>query len=689
MPVWADKIKEQFYKDSERWFLWAPVLFGLGIGFYFLLPREPSIWLTLGVIESLIAAAVIARRRLGILLGLAIAAIVVLGFADVQLKAVYLAKTPLLQENIDKIYLRGRIVSLDYNSRGNQRVVLDNLENFDEQRLNWGKIKVSLSHGTEPLHSGQCIELVGKIMPLPAPSLPGGYQFDRKSFFEGLTASGYSISRALPVDCRNEPSWADKFGYWVDRVRQRIVARIDKVLPADEAGITAAIVAGERGGMSRRLVDNYRDSGLAHFLSISGLHMSMLAGLMFFLVRFVMALVPGLALRRDSKKPAAVLALFMSVVYLLISGAQIPTQRAFIMTFIVLLGVLFARRAISMKTIAWAGLIVLIIAPEALVGASFQMSFAAVMALIAFYEKYAGALQRFLRGSSVDEPSLPVKILKIIWIYVAGIIVSDLIASLATLPFAIYHFNRVVLYTSLANLLAGPIIGLIIMPFVLIALLLMPLGLEAWALKLVGFGVGAVNDITAWVASLPQAALQVPSLPTWGLILIVLGGLWLFIWLQPWRKWGFLLIAAGFLSLLTVRCPDVLVNDKGNLVAVRDNFGELVILPARGNNFDKKVWLEKTANQKITAKETRRLKKIYQGKENFPEWLDLQCDEQSCLYKRRVKIIKSGGLEVDGKSLDLSAGLGAAVYFNGEEASIQTVRDASGYRLWNFVKKGL
>lgn len=689
MPLWADKIKEQFYKDSERWFLWVPVLFGLGIGCYFVLPREPSIWLTLGIIESLIIAAYLLRRRIRQLTVLAILAVVVLGFADVQLKAVYLSRHPLLQEAIDKIYLRGRIVSLDYNSRGNQRAVLDNLENFDEQRLNWGKIKVSLSHGTEPLHSGQCIELVGKIMPLPAPSLPGGYQFDRRSFFEGLTASGYSLSRALPIDCRRAPSWADKFGYWVDCVRQRIVARINRVLPPDEAGITAAIVAGERGGMSRQLIDNYRDSGLAHFLSISGLHMSMLAGLMFFLVRFVMALIPGLALRRDSKKPAAVLALFMSVVYLLISGAQIPTQRAFIMTFIVLLGVLFARRAISMKTIAWAGLIVLIIAPEALVGASFQMSFAAVMALIAFYEKYAGALQRFLRGSSVDEPSLPVKILKIIWIYVAGIIVSDLIASLATLPFAIYHFNRVALYTSLANLLAGPIIGLIIMPFVLIALLLMPLGLEAWALKLVGFGVGAVNDITAWVASLPQAALQVPSLPTWGLILIVFGGLWLFIWLQPWRKWGFLLIAAGFLSLLTVRCPDVLVNDKGNLVAVRDNSGELVILPARGNNFDKKVWLEKTANQKITAKETRRLKKIYQGKENFPEWLDLQCDEQSCLYKRRVKIIKSGGLEVDGKSLDLSAGLGAAVYFNGEKTSILTVRDASGYRLWNFVKKGL
>ena len=682
MLLWFDKIKEQFLQEYDRWFLWVPVLFGVGILFYFALPVEPSIWLTLGVVEALILAAILLRHHIYALGILAVFGVMILGFANVQLKAVYLAKRPILTENIDKVYLRGRIVSLDYNSRGNQRVVLDNLEDFDEQPLNLGQIRVSLGYGTEPLKSGQCIEFVGKIMPLPAPSLPGGYQFDRKSFFEGLRASGYSISRALPVACHEAPSLRDKFGYLIDRIREAIVAKIDRVLPPDEAGITAAIVAGERGKMSQELTNNYRDSGLAHFLSISGLHMSMLAGLMFFLVRFIMALIPALALRGDSKRPAAVLAIVMSLIYLLISGAEIPTQRAFIMTFIVLLGVLFARRAISMKTIAWAALIVLIIAPEAVAGASFQMSFAAVVALIAFYEKYAGALQRFLRGPSVDEPSLAAKVLRGVWVYVIGIIVSDLIASLATLPFAIYHFNRVALYTSLANLLAGPIIGLIIMPFVLVALLLMPFGFEAWALQLVGFGVGLVNDITAWVASLPEAALQVFSLPAWGLALIVLGGLWLALWTCSWRKWGFVLIFIGFLSLFTVRSPDMLVNDDGSLIALKDNSGDLVILPVRGKNFDKKVWLEKNADEKISAAESRKLRRIYQGKDTYPQWLDLQCDKKFCFYKNRIKIIKGGKIEIDGKALNMVDSLGAAVYLHKKGAEIKTVRAYCGCRLW-------
>ena len=162
--------------------------------------------------------------------------------------------------------------------------------------------------------------------------------------------------------------------------------------------MTAAIVAGERGGMSRELINNYRDSGLAHFLSISGLHMSMLAGMMFFLVRFVSSLVPPVIARYDTKKFSAVFAILMSAVYLVISGAAVPTQRAFIMTFIVLLGVLCSRQAISMLTISWAAMLVLLISPEALIGPSFQMSFAAVIVLIAFYERYDGSMHRFQNG---------------------------------------------------------------------------------------------------------------------------------------------------------------------------------------------------------------------------------------------------------------------------------------------------
>ena len=281
-------------------------------------------------------------------------------------------------------------------------------------------------------------------------------------------------------------------------------------LPPEQAAIVAAIVTGNRDLMTPEQAAAYRDSGLAHFLSISGLHMSMIAGLMFFLVRLVIAMIPALSLRYNSKKAAAVLAMFVSAVYLAISGAAVPTQRAFIMTFVVLLAVLFERQAVSMRVLAFAALIILVVSPQMLVSISFQLSFAAVTALVAFYERCGKRVERFLSG---EKGTLAGKVCRGIFAYLAGIVIADLVASLATLPFSIYHFNRIAVYTSLANLAAGPIIGLMIMPAVLLSLLTIPLGLSWLPLKIAGFGVGLVNDLTEYVASLPHAAAEVYSFP--------------------------------------------------------------------------------------------------------------------------------------------------------------------------------
>lgn len=678
MFIFRHKIKEYFFEEQDRWFLWVPVLFACGIGFYFLLPTEPSLWGSLVLFESLLALAVFKRRSLPWLAGLFVVATVLCGFITIQLTTVYLAnQNSKIDEQTD--YFRGKITRIDHNYRGNERLILENVENFENKKIK-GKIRISQRTKSSGLKIGQCAEMVAKIMPLPKAAMAGGYQFDRKFFYEGLSASGYSISQISETDCAGQPSWRNGFNrFWSD-LRSRVVRRINQVLPKDEAGITAAIVAGERGGISRQITNNYRDAGLAHFLSISGLHMTMLAGLMFFLIRLIVAFIPPLALRFDSKKISAVFAIILGAFYLLISGAQVPTQRAFIMTFIVLLGVLVSRRAISMKTIAWAALIVLLISPYALIGASFQMSFAAVVVLIAFYEKYAGRLQRFLRGENPQKGWGIGKIIRLIWIYIAGIVVSDLVASLATLPFAIYHFNRIAVYTTLGNLLAGPVIGLVIMPFVLLALLLMPLGLDYWPLKLVGFGVAKVNEITAYVAALPHAGFQVLAMPFWGLLLIVFGGLWLCLWNCPWRKWGWLGIIAGMLSMLSVSVPELMISADGELVALKDRHSEMVILPTRGKNFYKQMWLEKTANDKLTAEENKKLRKIYQGKAVDLRWLDLRCDRESCLYKQRYKILKSGGLVVDRKRFDTQKALGASFYENGK---IVTVRESIGFRPWN------
>ena len=670
-------LRRQADLESERRKLWLPVAFAAGIGLYFLLPEEPSKWLTLGIIEALILTAVLFRFRPAVLKVLMWVGLVAGGFGWAQVRTIYLASA-MGDVPEQKLYLRGEVIKVDLNQKGKLRLTMDNLYNFDEQKLP-GRFRITLRQKKGSYYPGQCVELVAKLMPRAIAQLPGGYQFDRKNFYDRLSGSGYAESRALPTECKSRAPLSVRLRIGVDNWRQGIIDRVNSILPSDEASVVAAILAGQQGGIRPALIQHYRDSGLAHFLSISGLHMSMIAGLMFFLIRLLAAFFPPLALRCDSKKISAVAAIIISAVYLLISGAAIPAQRAFITTLIVLIGVLFNRRAISMYTIAWAAFLVLLFAPEALIGASFQMSFAAVVALIAFYEKFAGRLARWFKG---DNLSWWGKLVKILLVYISGILIADFVASMATLPFSIYHFNRIAVYTSLANLLAGPVIGFVIMPFTLLSLLLMPVGLDFLPLRIVGLGVGLVNDVTAWVSSLPGASLQILSMPWWGLMLIIFGGLWLCIWQRRWRWWGAFVMAAGMLSIAVAGKPDVLINDDGRLVAVRDNQNNLVVLPARGQAFTKQVWLEKTASRPLSGNRNTLLRKIWQGKTVAPRWLDLVCDKTSCVYKKRIKIIKGKGVEADGRSLKIDGTGGMALYLQ-KPLKIITVREDIGSRSWN------
>ena len=666
-----EKITDTFFAEKERWFSWISVLFGMGIGLYFGLSAEPSLWWTLGIIEIFILIVILYHKSEEKLLFLSIPAIVLAGFTYIQLDAAYIAKTPRL-EGEEAIYVQGRISNVDYNSKQRQRITLEKMQNFAGEEIK-GSYKITLMPyaAEKTFQVGECVELAAKVMPPYPTTMVGGYQFDRKTFFDKINGTGYSLSRVFVIPCGKSQITGESV---IEKIRNKIVKRIESVLPQDEAGIASALIAGVRNGISQRVTNNYRDSGLAHFLSISGLHMSMLAGFMFLLVRYVVVLMPSLALRYDSKKIAAVFAVVMSFVYLLISGYSVPTQRAFLMTLIFLIGVMISRRSISMRTISWAALCVLMVSPVALITPSFQMSFAAVVALIAFYESCRSYVQIKVRDKNI---------FKIVLVYLFGIVVSDFIASIATLPYSIYHFNRVAVYTSLGNLLAGPIIGLWIMPFVLISMLLMPLGLDYVPLKILGYGIHWVNEITAYVSALPHAGVPVMSMPMWGLIAITLGGLWLCLWQRKWRHFGWIGIMIGSLSLCLTQTPDVLIDSSGKAIAVKDKADNMVVLPSRGKMFIKNIWLEKTSSLKLTEKEKKKLSKIWQGREEDKSWLDLSCDKTSCVYKDKVKIIKGKGLELNNQTFDHESSGGASIYLNPDHVKIHTVREYTGHRYWN------
>jgi len=671
-----EKIKETFFTERNRWFLWVPVLFGCGIGIYFLLPTEPSLWFSAVIIEIIIILAFVWRFNPPKLFILAICAIIIAGFVNIQLKSYYIAHQATFKEPKTD-YISGKIIKIDKNYRGRERIMLHNPQNFETHTYK-GNYRISLRTNNSGVKIGDCAELVARLMPLPSTSMVGSYQFNRKFFFDSITANGYAISSVGKIECSvKEHNFISNY---INSLRQNIVKKINAILPPDEAGITIAIITGKRSGISNKITTNYRDSGLAHFLSISGLHMTMLSGLMFFFIRLIIALIPPLALRYNSKKISAVAAIMLSAFYLLISGAEIPAQRAFIMTMIVLIGVLIGRRAISINTICWAALFILIISPQALIGASFQMSFAAVVIMIAFYERFAHPLHRFLNGGDNRNIGLINRYLRIIWAYILGIIISDFVASISTLPFAIYHFNRISIYTTIGNLLAGPIIGLIIMPFLLLSLLLMPFGADIWAIKIVGYGVSVVNKITAMVANFPYAGYQVLSIPLWGIVLITLGGLWLAIWQLSWRKWGWLAIILGALSIFTVQTPQAIISNDGLLFAVQDKHGKLLFLPRRGKVFNKQIWLEKTANQQLSKNDKNKLDKIWNGKAEYLQWIDLRCNKLFCDYAQKFRYYKDGRLEVNGILFDTHLSGGASFYTNG---TVKTVREYEGNRIWN------
>jgi competence protein ComEC len=632
-------------EDKERRILWLPVLFGLGSGLYFSLPSEPSKWLTLGVIEALIVLAVIFRYSRLVLYVLGGMAIILAGFTVAQVKTLWLQSAPWNLPS-ETFYFRGKIVATDTNHQGRPRFVFQQIEDFSG-KVYQGKFRVTQRPQKITAAVGDCVELIGTLNPVPTETHVGGYQFDRKAFFEGIKASGYAESRWFKIDCPLPENYS--VSRWFYAQRQQILSYIDRVLPSSEASIVSAVVASEKGRISEHQYEQYRNAGLAHFLAISGLHMSMIAGLMFFLVRFLWALYPPLALRFDGKKVAAVVALFLSLVYLLISGQAVSAKRAFVMTSVVLVGVLCSRRALSLYSMALAAMLILFFSPEVLVSAGFQMSFAAVLGLTAFYEQVSVFLRRFLKTDRLY------RWFKIVLLYIAGVIVADFIASVMTLPFAVYHFNMVAVYTSLGNFLAGPIIGLIIMPFVLLSLLTLPFGLAKPFLLVAGFGVDWVNRITQYVSSLPQAALWVPSMPTWGLITLSLGFLWLILWQSKWRNLGVIAIVIGWGSIFCASTPDILIAPQGRAIAFKNADGQLEFIQGKTNRFIKEVWCRRypCAEAKTSL-------------DNHPE-----------------VVLTEDGVTVNQQFYNWQDAIGLSVQYQNNKADIQTIRQNIGYRPWN------
>jgi competence protein ComEC len=574
-------------READRWFVWIPVVFAGGIVAYFALDNEPEARVAIALVMGALGLCLALRTvPLGLAIGGASLAFA-LGFADAKLRT-EMTRAPILSHELRYVPVTGFIEDHELRDKGRARLTLRvvSLDDLPEAERPY-RVRVTLPAKSNFIDkTGSLVTLHATLQPPPEPVEPGGFDFARQAWFARLGGTGYATSKIEPAPGAGQPPWDIAAWAAIDRLRVAINARIRASLPGETGEIAVALITGEQGGISDETKQVMRDSGLAHILSISGLHMVIIAGTVFWIVRALLALWPRLALNHPIKKWAAAAALAAATFYLALSGAAVPTVRSWIMMSIVLIAVMLDRPALTMRNVALAALLILIFSPESLFDPSFEMSFAAVVALVALYEWLATR-----ERSGLADVSPVWRALHKGWALAAGAALTTLVASTAIAPFAVYHFHRMTEYGLIANLLAAPIVSLLIMPMALLALVAMPFGIEVWPLKAMGLGIAVMVGIGKWVAGWPGAVTVLPQISGTALVLIVLGQLWLCLWQTRARALGLVIAALGLALAPPSSRPDVLIDRDGETAALRSTSGNLIFPPATAASYSVDNWL--------------------------------------------------------------------------------------------------
>lgn len=564
-------------------FAWVPVFLAGGIGLWFSLPFEPP----LGAYA--IAAALFGLALVGwvwlpevwhpplVATGALLAGVLACGLR------LYLVQAPVLGLEYHGP-VQGRVVEIDRSQSDALRLVLDRVVLRDlAPAATPAYVRISLQNQEPEVYPGEVVLITATLAPPGGPVEPGAFDFQRMAYFDRLGAVGYSRDPLM--------LWQEAEGdaQLINRLRSWLGAGIRAAVPGDAGAFAAGAMTGDRSGIRVETVDALRKSNLAHLLAISGQNMAFLTVFVFALLRYGLALIPPLALRVNLKKLAAVVALGVAAFYLLLSGANVATERAFLMVTVMLVAVLFDRRALTMRSVAISAILLLLWQPEELLEPGFQLSFAATVVLIAGFHQ-------------LDARILSTRLPK--WVMAAYVLVlASVLAGAATAPYAAAHFNRFTDYGLVANLLTGPAMSLL-MAAGAVAALLAPLGLALPALWLMGQASAWILAVAHWVSGLDGAITPIVAPGAWPLPLITLAGIW-GILVQGRSRWVAVLPAILGLGLwaLTER-PMLLITEDARLVGLMGPEGR-GLSQARGAGFAAETWLEDDGDlseQKIAAK---------------------------------------------------------------------------------------
>ena len=565
------KIEELLEAERDQIALWAPIMFGAGIAGWFILPN-PLAWggfliLALGLCAfGFVIGKDLRSGRVLIVSGLLMA----LGCVLIWTKSIWVA-APVLErpvvEQFDAVVERVDMIA----ARDRYRIIVSPLVRKDlPPRF---RVNVRPDDMPQGLTPNAIIKVRARLMPPAPPSLPGGYDFSQKAWFDRIGATGTALGPVVIV----------KPGRHNSGLRARLSTHIKSQLNGGEGAIAAALATGDQTGISDDDAEAMRRSGLAHLLSISGLHVTAVVGFTIWFLMKVLALSPRLALRWNLPLIAAGGGALAGIGYTLLTGAEVPTMRSCIAALLVLGGFALGREAIMLRLVASGALVVLFFWPEALMGPSFQLSFAAVAAIVAFHQS---ALAK--RWFSRQEEGWAKRALR----NIAALLMTGLVVEVALIPISLLHFHKAGIYGALANIIAIPLSTFVVMPLEALALLFDSVGLGGPFWWLTGKALSILLMLAHWVAGLPGAVSMFPTLPPGAFMLMLGGGIWLLLWQTTIRFCGLPFIILGAVIALSASPPDLLISGDGRHVAVRGSDGTVALLRERAGDYSRDMLAE-------------------------------------------------------------------------------------------------
>lgn len=554
---------------------WLAVAFACGIAIWFVLPlhqqRTAFLLLKLGLSGGILALlkgdGTYPHLRQAIA---AMALMVAAGCGTVWMKSALVGTRPIERPVVASV--TGIVVArVEQPAQQRTRLTVETRDPLDPDRIVRVRVNVPVGKDAPAATEGAVVRLRARLMPPAPPMLPGGYDFARAAWFARLAATGTALDPVVVI--RRD----DAMGGWLDGLRRTLSAHVRARLSGSPGGIAAAFASGDRGGIAPADEEAMRNSGLTHLLSVSGLHVSAVIGATYLLALRLLALWPWLALRTRLPLVAGVISASTGVFYALLTGGEVPTLRSVLGAVLVLAAIALGREPLSLRLLAVAGLAVMLVWPEAVVGPSFQLSFAAVATIVAVH----GAAPVRAWFARREEPRWA-RLLR----NLGALLLTGIAIELALMPISLFHFHRAGVYGSLANLIAIPLTTFITMPLIALALLLDVVGLGAPVWWAVGLSLEGLLGLARFVAAIPGAVTTIPAMGNTAFALFLAGGLWLALWRGRARLWGLAPVVGGALWLALLTPPDVLVSGAGRHVAfTRLVPGNLVVLRQSRSDF--------------------------------------------------------------------------------------------------------